>query len=214
LFIFKRGGLKMEKELKNKCPWEIESSQKSKENWQEDWDCLMEYDEEAYFVTKKTYFHNNGDFSFSYKYVVEFMETYPSDTDEESTLFISLLMVPVPESLPQKTIAKIREYYGLSEEDKIYLDMIFENIQCPVLQHNSANFEVKEIWTEDKNVNNFLCNATNSLIFIDSTRGFFLDRYENRLGTTGWDYLKEIFLEDYDAIVETLKRHEEKRKEN
>lgn len=203
-----------EKEIMYDCPWGIRSSQKPKENWKEEWDCLMEYDEEAYFVTKKTYFHEEEDFSFNYKYVVEFMETYPSDTDEESKLFISLLMVPLPESLPQKTITKIREYYDLSEEDEIYLDMIIENIQCPVLQHNSANFEVKEMWTKDKNVNNFLCGATHSLIFIDRMRGFSLDKCENRLGTTGWDYLKEIFLENYDAIRETLKRHEKNRKGN
>lgn len=201
-------------EEKYECPWGITTNQKPKENWQEDWECLVEYDEEAYFVTKRTYFHDEEDFSFNYKYVVEFMETYPSDTDEEPTLFVSLLMVPIPKSLPQKVITEIREYCDLSEEDEIYLDMIFENIQCPVLQHDSVNFEVKEIWTKDKNINNFLCGATSSLILIDGMRGFFLDKGENALGTTGWDYLKEIFLEDYDAIAETLKRHKEKRKEN
>ena len=54
----------------------------------------------------------------------------------------------------------------------------------------------------DKSVVDCIANVVD---FIDNMRGFYLDRYQNRLGSTGWDYLYD-FVKDVDCFKAALDR--------
>ena len=47
---------------------------------------------------------------------------------------------------------------------------------------------------------------------IDSMRGFYLDKFENGLGNTGWDFLKELVYNE-SSVNLAMKRFEEWKQE-
>ena len=64
---------------------------------------------------------------------------------------------------------------------------------------------------ENKDVLEKVNAAASAVAFYDGTRGFALDRYQNRIGSTGWDTLNEC-LHGKDKIkagLERLKKKEE-----
>lgn len=59
-------------------------------------DTICEYDSESYYESKKTYRHEEDDFTFDYKMVVRVEDFYELSGEEEykDKLFFELLMVP------------------------------------------------------------------------------------------------------------------------
>lgn len=205
-----------EKEIMYDCPWGIKSSQKPKENWQEGWECAVDLEDEIYFVTKETYTHDIEEeekMNFEYKFVIEFLCTYPSEEEEEDKIFATLLMMPLPKYFPKDKIEKIKKENDLPENCEIPIDLLLEYFSCPILENDLIDFKVEDYWTEDKNINNFLCGATCSLQLINGMRGLFLSKAENAIGSTGWDFLRGILTENYDPFLEPIKRFKEKNRE-
>lgn len=198
----------MKEELKIECPWEVKTNIEPKERWEEEWECIRNTDDEAFFITKQTFSHEEENLNFEYKYMIQFADNHPYAEDEEPESYINLFLVPLAKYFQEETIQQIRKDYELEEDIEIPLDVLLEYKQCPVLEKETNNMLFKEPWTKDKKVNDFLCKASISIKAINNIRKFFLDKPENALGVTGWDYLKEILWKDYNAIKETLNRYE------
>lgn len=204
--------------------WGI-SSDAELPKWDDIWELVCEFDEEIVFQTKKTYLHEDecefGNFTFEYKYVLvcAYNEDYSKDTEEEQyNWYLELYMCPLIKCLNPKIIEDLVMYNGVELENLNLYDLILTK-QCPLLEHSkfencdydfviSPNFE-SLLSTQGEEI---LSKAGVCIDLIDSMRGFCLDKIENGLGNTGWDFLKELIYNE-DSVNLAMKRFEEWKQE-
>jgi len=136
------------------------------------------------FVSKKL---NNGDFD--YWLVMDVINWHEATGDESPEKYCVEVMAIAPSELPQEELDSAWEScgYGESLEDSIkkYGDLfLVEMISsymggARIFSESGNNLKklMKEAREQSDTMGNFLF-------------GFAMDRYQNRIGSTGWDVLK------------------------
>lgn len=164
---------------------------------------LVDYDSESYYKSKKTYHHDEDEFSFDYNYFVKVEDLYDLSGDDEhkGKFFVELTMIPTKEYCNEKILSNVAQFNGC-EIDEIRLHDIVDSGYGARIGYETI--EKIYSWNSPK-LSNTLNGIATVIDTIDSMRGFYLDNYENRIGTTGWDKLHEM-IDGTDAINETMKR--------
>lgn len=181
--------------------------------WDEVWEEVTENDEEIIFQTIETFKHEESILTFDYKYVIRLSQFWDYDEDDNDIerVAMGLYLVPTVESIYENTINKLKEWMG---EDNVDIAMIVQELICPLLRYKNyvigKDFKLEGWYSE--NIEDFLSKAGVCIEVINSLRGFELDRYQNPIGTTGWEVVRELVLGE-DATQATLKRWEEEKKE-
>lgn len=144
-------------------------------------DCF-EGEAENYYVSKKVFHHDEDEIIFDYRYVVEVC-----DEIEEGKFYVILYMVIAPDSLHEENKKSIRELIGIEDEDDFSYDDIISCGGCDV----QLGCEIVE---SEKEVHECLEAIANVYEFMDGLFGFYMDKYVNGIGTTGWDVIKHAVL--------------------
>lgn len=159
------------------------------------------------YISKETYeTEEDGDLKpFKYKYVIEVYEPEYNDEDDghDGNLYVTLYMVIDPKDVHPSIYQKVTNYSDVEEAD--YYDFQSEgfNVIFEQSEFKNGEYDLKEI----------LNAAANAVDTINAMRGFWLDRYKNRLGNTGWDYI-EWLINNKDLFSSAKERWEEEKEEN
>lgn len=150
----------------------------------------------AQFATKKTYVHDFSDEDedeprFDYKYVAT------ADWTEDGILY-ALYLVPTGEWLCEKKRKSVADFVGRDENEIDVCD-----IQSYGLSILCGSELIKGLEEVDESVFDRIASVVD---FYDRTLGYTLDKYVNRIGTTGWDILDDA-LNGVDFVKATLDRY-------
>lgn len=159
------------------------------------------------WTTRKVYDQNDPDLPFKYKYVYQ-------ESEVEDGLLSDLTLVMMPESLGEKVRANMARVAGIEEKDLNETDVAMDGRGCVLIASKFIEDEDGiDNPDEDERVKETRETAANCLSAFDGLLGFYLDKYQNRLGTTGWDVLREAKGEIECAWKEGLRRIREEMKE-
>ena len=174
------------------------------DNWSEKFEQLYDNDDETLYVSKEQFHHDeDDDFRFDYKYVVRFVD-YSQYTDSDKIGY-ELLMVVMPKSLHKSQIEELAKQFG-EDFDPKQIDLR-DVIDCLTASVAFGSGEIDN-WDE---VDNELLKIAHVFDVMDRFRGFSLDKYVNRIGTTGWDVLahatkgEDLFQPAFDRYKEEMK---------
>lgn len=158
------------------------------------------------FMTKQVYTHSEPGLSFKYRYV--YQEVYMAGYEDKPTdaVCTCLYMVMEPKSLCKSRRDQVVRDAGGKDttiDDMTVIDVMDSGIGSVLV--------AKETTTEKK-ADKLRDVVANVLISYDGLRGFYLDDYQNLIGTTGWDVLKEAKGKIKDALRYTLNKRRAKMK--
>ena len=151
------------------------------EDMKDKMDCIFDSDDEIILLTKKTYKHEEENLSFEYKYAVSAVDMRFIEDEqftEDNAFGIEIYLVVAPTSLHKDVIEKIKEITdGYCEYQDILqyglgVRMLYENKGYPV-----------------ENIEETMYKIANFIEYVDTLRGFYLDKPINRIGSTGWDII-------------------------
>lgn len=168
-------------------------------------DTICEYDSESYYESKKTYRHEEDDFTFDYKMVVRVEDFYELSGEEEykDKLFFELLMVPTTKYFNKNKLENIAHSSCLEDISEVNnYDIV--SYGCGAGLGSEMVGGIRS-W-RSKKITDKLNDIATVVDTIDAMRGFYLDKAWNRMGTTGWDSLHEM-VEGKDAIFATINRY-------
>lgn len=174
------------------------------DNWSEKFEQLYDNDEETLYVSKEQFHHDEDDgLRFDYKYVVRFVD-YSQYTDSDKIGY-ELLMVVMPKSLHKSQIEELAKQFG-EDFDPKQIDLR-DVIDCLTASVAFGRGKIDN-WDE---VDNELLKIAHVFDVMDRFRGFSLDKYVNRIGTTGWDVLahatrgEDLFQPAFDRYKKEVK---------
>lgn len=162
--------------------------------------------DEEKFMTKKVYTHSEPGLSFKYRYV--YQEVYMAGYEDKptDTVCTCLYMVMEPKSLCKARREEVVRDAG--DQHSTIDDM---NV-IDVMDSGIGSVLVAKETTTEKEADKLRDVVANVLIGYDGLRGFYLDGYQNLIGTTGWDVLKEAKGKIKDALTYTLNKRKAKMK--
>lgn len=149
----------------------------------------------SFHQSKEMFRHDDDDLGFDYRICVEVVDWQEATGEDDKELVLELKLVPEFKSLSPKYQSSVLSCCGIEEAEVNALDV--SSYGCNVLL---ASEECKYDELDEK-----LEAIANVFESINSLRGFYLDRYVNRIGNTGWDYLNG-FINDEDYIQTALGR--------
>lgn len=125
----------------------------------------------AFFESIDTFTHEEYNLTFNYKYAIE-------ATCVDDKIYYYLYLVPCADSLNKGKRGDIADFCGVDESEITIYDIC--SYGCGVLM-GSEDVISDEIDTT------YLDKIASACDIIDSLRGFYLDKPQNRIGTNGWD---------------------------
>ena len=143
----------------------------------------------AFFVSKETFTHEDDGLNFDYKYAIE------ADYCE-GKIFYMLNLVPCANSLNKAKLESVASCSGVDESEVNIYDICAYG--CSVMM-GCESVESEDV---DEHYLNVIASVFES---VDRLRGFYLDKYVNRIGNTGWDLLDD-FVNGKDYISKALNR--------
>ncbi len=153
--------------------------------------------------SKETFTHEDDGLNFNYKYVIEIING--NTWNGEDDYFVDLMVVPTYDSLGNEHKKTLLEYGSVEECDVNIYDVVTEgfslSIGCKSLPTNDTPMD------EHEGLLSVLDSIASVFETINSLRGFYFDKYVNRIGNTGWDFLND-FINDIPFIDSLNKRIE------
>lgn len=152
------------------------------------------------FMTKQVYTHSEPGLSFKYRYV--YQEVYMAGYEDKPTdaVCTCLYMVMEPKSLCKSRREQVVRDAGIKDATIDDMNVI------DVMDSGIGSVLVAKKTTTEKEADKLRDVVANVLIGYDGLRGFYLDGYQNLIGTTGWDVLKEAKGKIKDALTYSLKK--------
>ena len=146
-------------------------------------------EEENVFESKKIYDHDNDpDIKFKYQYAITCWVS-----PENNECYYQVRIVPTFDSLHQSRKDKVVDFCGC--EQVSISDMIGYGMSVIMDSTSSENGYDQKV----------VDNIAQVIDSIDSFFGFYLDKYQNRIGTTGWDMIYD-FIKGKDWVKATFDR--------
>lgn len=140
----------------------------------------------------KEVFTHKDEMSFKYRYAFREYEM------EDGNYATELLLCIEPASMCKAKREEIAAMCGIDEKD-VRIEDAIDCVMCGAIPFVSETVAADKL-EEAKDT------VATALPMYDMMRGFSLDRCVNRIGTTGWDLVKEAKGRIKDAIRYTLKR--------
>lgn len=162
---------------------------------------------EAYYVSKQTFNHVEDGLSFRYKYAVEVVDL--REFCDENKVSVNLFIVPTLLSLSKKNRDSILSDFGC-DIPKCDLTPDILRFGCGVCLGGEA-FEAGEddSWEDVDGVRECLNGIANIFETINAMRGFWLDRIQNGMGNTGWDFLND-YINDKPFMEAAFQRYRDR----
>ena len=130
---------------------------------------------------------NNGDFD--YYLIVNFinMEDATGEEDLENKYVVEIQSV-APSEVSKEDMKSALSSMGIDDKDEIKKVMKNKKQLAGLLAEYGLNATVYS--AEGNNANELMKEAKNQIPVITGMFGFYMDRPMNRLGNTGWDFIK------------------------
>ena len=132
-------------------------------------------DDNAFFESKETFTHEEENLTFNYKYAIEAVQC-------EGKIYYGLYLVPCADSLNKDKRSSVADCCGVDEDEITIYDI--SSYGCNGCMGTEV---VDNEYIEDT----YLDKIASVCGIIDSLRGFYLDKPQNRIGTSGWDMLDD-----------------------
>jgi len=152
--------------------------------------------------SKETFTHEEEGLNFKYKYVIEIQDG--NTWDGEDDYFIDLMVVPTYDSLGNKHKKCVLEYGSVEECDVNTYDVVTEGFSLSIGSKSLLTDGIP--MDEHEGVLSVLDSIASVFELINSMRGFYFDRYVNRMGNTGWDFLND-YINDIPFTDSLMKRY-------
>lgn len=152
---------------------------------------------------KETYKCELDDKEIEFKLCVQVEDLYGlcGDDSAKGQVDIEVLLVPLAKCCTQKTLDKANNGDGAATTEQDLLDYgCYVVMARELLKGIDGDEPLDSQLVVDK-----VKVAAKCLQFYGGTCGFYLDRYQNRIGSTGWDYLNE-WCSDIDSCKAALDR--------
>lgn len=163
-------------------------------------DCVRDADDEVIFATKQTYEHREEGFNFDYKFVIRAEDAYEltGEPEDENVWHMEMLLVPTIDSLLPKKQKALQDMVGEDGEPNL-IDLIDEGSYVQI------GFEAVKV-DPAEGLNPKYDEAASVVDNMNAMRGFYLDKPQNRIGSTGWDILNELVGNGKSFITAALDR--------
>lgn len=181
----------------------------NKEALNNNFNCIWDDNERTVYLSKETYDQGEEDpeYNFNYKY---FIIKDLIDFDEKPmSVRIGIELVPAIESIHPDKLKDLAEEFGIEVEDITYQDLSFGDYGI-ILSYEDVPIKDESEW-DSKKVNKKLNIAANCVNTINSLRGFFIDKKQNLVGLTGWNYIYQLTRNENfkDQLNRIMKEREE-----
>jgi hypothetical protein len=153
--------------------------------------------------SKETFTHEEEGLNFKYKYVIEVADG--NTWDGENNYYIELSVVPTFDSLCNKKKEYLLDSACVEECDVNIYDVFNEGYSLFIGYEKYPTNDIP--MDEHKEVTSALDSIASVFETINAIRGFYFDKYVNRIGNTGWDFLND-FINDIPFIDSLNKRVE------
>jgi hypothetical protein len=143
-------------------------------------------DDDGIFVTKHTYHYNDigdgGDLKFDYKYYIRYtdMRCTGENKYEDTPYYIEVGIVPTPRSLNNEIKQRVKDNCDCVE----LFDLISYGLTIRFVDDNNLFCEE----ALDDGLDGVATIVSSALDFLF---GFQMDKYQNGIGETGWDKIRE-----------------------
>ena len=156
---------------------------------------LSEYDGEMIAVSKGIYQCFLGSKTIKYRIGVEVMDSSEIPDNDEAEIYVSLFLVPAFTCLCKEKREAIMNSFGLDaaaykSDPDIYFHDAIEYGMTVLLEHRSYEYDALDLDSREKVVTDVLGDIASTYSAITGMIGFWLDRCVNRIGETGWDWLR------------------------
>ena len=167
-------------------------------------DCVRDADGEVIYESKQTYEHREEGLNFDYKFVIRAENAYEltGEPEDENVWHMEMLLVPTIDSLLPKKQKALQDMVGEDGEPNL-IDIIDEGSYVQI------GFEAVKVDTAegyDAVMNPKYDEAASVVDNMNAMRGFYLDKPQNRIGSTGWDILNELVGNGKSFITAALDR--------
>jgi hypothetical protein len=162
-----------------------------------------DYGEQRVLWSKETYSCYLDEQEVQFKLVVQAEDLYGITGDKlcKGQVDIEVLLVPLAKCCSQKTLEKANAGEGSPTNEQDLYDY-----GCYVVMGRELLEGVKgDTPMETEVVQDKIKAAVASMTCFGGMCGFYLDRYQNRIGSTGWDYLAD-WCQDIDFCTAALDR--------
>lgn len=171
-------------------------------------------DTDVFYISKEIFHHdpeNQDDWDFEYRYGIRVVDW--QEYGDVYQFSVELHFVPLTENISSKLSGMGYDYENINDylhSNDYVVDAISEGY---TIQFGREDIDygkdcLEEEYSNASNEANSKAEiAANVFVCINSMRGFYLDRYVNRIGTTGWDMLNDWVYGKGDYINATLARY-------
>lgn len=178
-------------------------------------------DGELVLVSKAAGRHEEEGLAFGYRFVITAHDIRGRGKDN-GVICICMYMALDPKDWCEKALREAAALYGWEKEDRA---SILEKMRpedavkagnAVLFGKDSVEYSLDECEDgfydvlENREAAEKIDAAASAAGFYENASGFFLDKYQNRIGSTGWDTLNEV-LHGKDRIRAALERVERKR---
>ena len=163
-------------------------------------DCVRDADGEVIYESKQTYEHREEGLNFDYKFVIRAENAYEltGEPEDENVWHLEVMLVPTVDSL----LTNKRED-TIDGEDCTFIDLIDAGFY---VQFGFEAVKVDPAEGYDAVMNPKYDEAASVVDNMNVMRGFYLDKPQNRIGSTGWDILNELVGNGKSFITAALDR--------
>lgn len=154
------------------------TSPKNIKNWKEKFECILDENECALFVSKDEFTSNDTNIkNFNYRYAID---CFTSFDNGKCTWHYALKLVVCPKSLDKNFLSSVAECSGLSENEVDIQDIIGHGVGDVTFGSESS---------EDDNIDyDIITDIANVFETMNSLRDFYLDMNWNTK-LNGWDVI-------------------------
>jgi hypothetical protein len=170
----------------------------------------LDYDETRLLWSKRTFkCYLDDDREVEFKLLVQAEDLYGlcGDKSCEGQVDIEMLLVPLAKYCSEKTLKRANSDEGRQTDEQDLYDY-----GCYVVMGRELLKGVEgDTPLDTEVVENKIKAAVASFTAFGGMCGFYLDRYQNRIGNTGWDYLNE-WVKDIDMAKVAIERWKAEKK--
>lgn len=152
--------------------------------------------------SKETFTHEEEGLNFKYKYVIEVADG--NTWDGENDYYVGLSVVPTFDSLCNKKKENILDSACVEECDVNIYDVFSKGYALSIGYEKYPTNDIP--MDEHKEVMSALDSIASVFETINAMRDFYFDRYVNRIGNTGWDFLND-YINDIPFTDRLMKRY-------
>jgi hypothetical protein len=128
---------------------------------------------------------NHGDFTFRFAIKLTYLEEYGDDVCKGGKYSVCVDAVSPESAGKDKVIDAIESW----TDDQDVINQYLSDPYTPYLTLLEYGISATLFHKQGNNKNQLLKDASKELKVIDMLFGFYMDKYQNRIGNTGWDFI-------------------------